>query len=469
MTPPTRRSFSLASIAVALAGAASATEPTLPDDEAVERILADRIDGQRRSVGIAVGLISPAGRRVVGHGRLSTGDPRRPDGATVFEIASLTKVFTALLLADMVDRGWMRLDDPAARHPPSRVVLPERGRPITLEDLATHTSGLQFQPADLKPAVDAQGRAAAARYTTADMNRFLAGYRLERDVGAQWEYSNLGYALLGEALSFRSGLDFEAMVRSRICRPLAMASTSTRLSSSMQVRRAPGHDLSLAQAPDFKAPFIAPAGGLYSTADDLLNFLQAFTGARSSPLGLAMASMLEPRRPAPAVGGEQALGWVVVPSASGPLMVGVGGSLGSASAMAWDPARRTGVVVLSNSVDLVRDLGLHLLRPDMPLSRRGAAAAVVRTPIQVDAAVLDRYVGRYQSALGPLFVIAREGDSLVAQFPGARVRLQAESERVFFGEGGATVTFEVDPAGRVAGLVLRPPGGPALAARRQAD
>ena len=120
--------------------------PAVPSDAEIRKILVDRIDAQKQSVGIVVGVIEPSGRRVVSYGQLAKNDPRPLNGDTLYEIGSITKVFTSLLLAEAVERGEVALTDPVGKFLPAAVKVPERGgRSITLQDLATHTSGL---PAD---------------------------------------------------------------------------------------------------------------------------------------------------------------------------------------------------------------------------------------------------------------------------------------------------------------------------------
>ena len=162
--------------------------PGLLPDADIRHMLAERI-AARQDVGIVVGLIEPKGRHVIAHGSMAEGDARPVDGDTLFEIASVTKVFTTLLLADMVRRGEVALDDPVAKFLPPGVTVPERGRAITLEDLATHTSGLPRMPTNFAPS-DATNP--YADYSVAQLYAFLSGYTLTRDVGAQYEYSNLG-------------------------------------------------------------------------------------------------------------------------------------------------------------------------------------------------------------------------------------------------------------------------------------
>jgi len=130
----------------------SVPDSSVPPDSEIRGILAERIDSERQSLGIVVGVIEPHGRRIIAYGALDRNDKRPLNGDTVFEIGSVTKVFTSLLLADMVQRGEVSLADPIAKYLPADVKVPERGgRPITLQDLSTHTSGLPRIPANMNP------------------------------------------------------------------------------------------------------------------------------------------------------------------------------------------------------------------------------------------------------------------------------------------------------------------------------
>src|ERR1700726_4781311 len=132
--------------------AQSLPESPIPPDSEIRKILAERIDKERQSVGIVVGIIEPKGRRLISYGSLDKGDPRPLSGDTIFEIGSVTKVFTSLLLADMVERGEVALDDPASQYLPEHVRMPERsGKTITLRDLSAHSSGLPRVPDNLSP------------------------------------------------------------------------------------------------------------------------------------------------------------------------------------------------------------------------------------------------------------------------------------------------------------------------------
>src|SRR5262249_20921740 len=136
------------------------------------------------------------------------------DGDAVFEIMSITKVLTSLLLADMVGRGELAFDDPVKEYLPASVTLQERGRPITLIDLATYTSGLPNMPGNLPPNWWANPDP-LADYTEADLYEFLSSHVPEREPGARYEYANLGFGLLGNALAHRAGKSYEELLIER--------------------------------------------------------------------------------------------------------------------------------------------------------------------------------------------------------------------------------------------------------------
>ncbi|MGA2965031.1 MAG: serine hydrolase domain-containing protein [Terriglobales bacterium] len=333
----------------------------VPSDSEIRDILIERIDKQRQSVGIVLGVIDSTGRRTVSYGRLAKEDEHLPDGNAVFEIGSATKVFTALLLADMVERGEVLLIDPVAKHLPPDIRTPERGgRQITLQDLATHTSGLPRLPSNLKPKDRSNPY---ADYSVEQLYEFLSSYILTRDIGSQYEYSNLGGGLLGHVLAQRAAMDYEALVRERICDPLHMDSTRITLSPEMKSRLAMGYNSALEAVPMWDLPTLAGAGALRSTADDLLTFLAANLGHTESPLASTMARMLEIRRPTGVPGLEIVLGWHVLTRDGREIVWHNGGTGGFRSFIGYDRKSRVGVVALSNAgtVAGVDDIGMRML------------------------------------------------------------------------------------------------------------
>jgi D-alanyl-D-alanine-carboxypeptidase/D-alanyl-D-alanine-endopeptidase len=447
------------------------SEPiTAPSTDEIREILAKRIDQQKQAVGIVVGVIRPNGRRVVAYGKLANGDPRTLDGDTIFEIGSISKVFTSLLLAEMVNRKEVALDDPAAKYLPEHVRMPQRsGKSITLLDLSTHSSGLPPVPSNLKLNL-AQGEMKDAAnphafYSMDDLYEFLSGYTLPRDPGSEFEYSNLGAGLLGHILAYRAGTDYESLIRSRITQPLGMPDTGITLSPSMKQRMATGHNALLAPV-DQKdwdpSHAFAGAGALRSSVNDMLTFLEAFLGYKESPLAPAMKAMLEVRRPLGKTKFEIGLAWQIF----GETAWHGGGTGGFRSFVAYNPKESIGVVVLSNASTPsgVDDIGLHLLNPKLPLAN--AEPPKSHTVIQLDPKLLDNYTGRYQLP-DRIFEITRDGGRLFAQgfgqqgMGGPMFEMFAESEKNFFvKETGSQFTFETDPEGRATGLIMYRVGRP---------
>jgi serine-type D-Ala-D-Ala carboxypeptidase/endopeptidase len=437
----------------------------VPSTEEIREILIQRIDQQKQAVGIVVGLIEANGRRVVAYGNLANGDPRTLDGDTIFEIGSISKVFTSLLLADMVNRKEAALDDPAAKYLPENVRMPQRsGKCITLLDLSTHSSGLPPVPSNLKPKDPANPY---ADYGVDDLYQFLSGYTLPRDPASEFEYSNLGAGLLGHVLAYRAGTDYESLIRSRITEPLGMPDTGIALSVSMKQRMATGHNPLLAPVSNWDLPTLAGAGALRSSANDMLTFLEAFLGYKESSLAPAMKAMLEVRRPAGMA--KIGLAWHFL----GEGAWHSGGTGGFQSLVLCDLKARTGVVVLSNAFTPggVDDIGGHLLNPKVPLANFEPPKQ--RTEIHLDPNLLDNYTGRYQLGPDRILEITRDGDRLFAQgfaaqgFGGPKFEMFAESEKNFFVKvTGSQITFETGPEGRATSLIMHRVGrGPMSALR----
>jgi CubicO group peptidase (beta-lactamase class C family) len=432
--------------------AQGSTNSALPTDAQIRDLLVERIDKQRQSVGIVVGIVDSTGRRTISYGRFDAGDKKAVDGDTIFEIGSVTKVFTSLLLADMVQRGVVALTDPVAKYLPSGVKTPERnGRQITLEDLATHTSGLPRLPSNLSPEDAANPY---ADYSVEQLYQFLSGYQLTRDIGSQYEYSNLGGGLLGHVLARRAGMDYEKLVRSRICEPLGMRSTDITLSDEMKTRFAVGHDATMQRVAHWDLPTLAGAGALRSTVNDMLTFVGANLGYVKSPLAPAMAAMLAVRRPTGTPELEVGLGWHIPTRDGHEIIWHNGGTGGFKSFIGFERKAGTGVVVLSNAETPagVDDIGQHLLNTNAVLHQPPKE----HKQVAVDPKVLDGYVGQYQLAPNFVMTITRDGAQLFVQATGQpELEIFPESDRDYFLKVvDAQITFETDSQARATGLVL---------------
>jgi len=243
--------------------------------------------GLGKHAGIVVGIRRGGDQWVAGYGSFDAGQ-RPPDEDAVFDIGSTTKVFTTLVLAEMVVRGEVALDDPAQKYLPGTLQMPRwRGQEITLFHLATHTSSLPRLPANLWKTIKDQANP-YANYQVSDLYEFLSGYKLKRPIGSRVEYSNLGMGLLGHILGLVAGKSYEELVSEHILRPLGMKNTSITLSPDQQGRLAPGHTSRGKVTANWDIPTLAGAGALRSTVGDLLRFLAASMNCATGPLAKAV-------------------------------------------------------------------------------------------------------------------------------------------------------------------------------------
>jgi serine-type D-Ala-D-Ala carboxypeptidase/endopeptidase len=264
------------------------------------------IDGQWAQ-GLVVGVIDECGPRVFGFGRKSEKGADAPDGDSVFEIGSVSKVFTGILLADMAQRGLVSVDDPVNKLLPDDIgPLQCAGREMRLVDLATHTSGLPRMPPNWAPKDPAEPY---VDYTEENLLEFLRqqgqpaplsslaqtlGGLLAKGPKQKWEYSNLAVGMLGTLLARKAGQPYEQLVVERICSPLQMQSTRLTLDEALSSRLIAGHYGDGNPAKNWKFGCLGPAGGICSSANDMLKFLAANLEPNNTPLAAALAKAQEP-------------------------------------------------------------------------------------------------------------------------------------------------------------------------------
>jgi D-alanyl-D-alanine-carboxypeptidase/D-alanyl-D-alanine-endopeptidase len=385
-----RRTFTAALVAAAIAGSARALE--VADDDAIRDILRHRVDVEKRAIGMAACVVTPNRKRFVSWGRERSGDNQPVTFETVFEIASITKVFTALLLADMALRGEVGLDDPVARHLPADFNVPNLdGREITLTDLATHTAGLPWwppfpgAPQSDDAAFIAFLMTAVPRLSVDAFRLWLAGFHLESKPGTTWAYGNTGYALLSMALAHRAGRSYESILQKRVIEPLDLKDTAFHPTAAMTPRLAETRADIGPKPLRIDLGIFAAAGGLRSTPRDMSRFATAILPGSGSRLAPAAQLLLSVRRPAPPILGVQSLGWEVREAPGGAFVSKDGVSWGQSASMVFDPEKRLAIVTFSNALPELRfakysgggvgaaDLAQHLLRPQIPLGGQGGA------------------------------------------------------------------------------------------------
>ncbi len=238
-------------------------------------------------VSIVIGVVSPNGTQVSGYGNISKNNPIPVDGNTAFDIGSVTKTFVATVLTDLVDHRVVKLTDPLEMYLPSNVTVPSyNGYKITLEDLATHTSGLPYWP---------PGWVWNKYYTTQQVYDLLSNSTLQSEPKTYANYSNIGMGMVGHALSIKTGVSLEQLLKDRIWSVLgmnntgiAMNSTSISIPEDMQSRFAAGHMAGNESGLIFLPLELQAAGAMYSTGNDLLKYVSANLGLMDTKINTAM-------------------------------------------------------------------------------------------------------------------------------------------------------------------------------------
>jgi len=423
-------------------------------DADINALLDKCVRQQKRAPGIVIGVVDDKGPRVFARGVRENGQSAPVNGDTLFEIGSVTKVFTALLLQEMVDSGEVALSDPISKYLPPSVKTPARnGKEITLVDLATQTSGLPRLPDNLE-SKDAENP--YADYTVEQMYDFLSGFQLKRDIGRKFEYSNLGVGLLGHVLALRAGTNYEALVVRRVCNPLKMNSTRVTLSPELKSRMAPGHNSMGLTVENWDIPTLAGAGALRSTANDLLRFLAVASGLEKSSLSSAMLATEQPRNSS-GLGRKIGLIWQIETSSD--TIWHNGGTGGYHSYVGFKTDLRRAVVVLANSENDIDDIGQYLLGDRVDVE--DFQPPKVHKLASLDPRIYDNYIGVYQfTGANATITVTREGNKLFARLTGQdRFEIFPESETDFFLKVvDAQLTFEKDAAGAVTGVILHQNG-----------
>jgi D-alanyl-D-alanine-carboxypeptidase/D-alanyl-D-alanine-endopeptidase len=451
----------LFAVACSHAAAPTGTAPTAAAETAAHR---EQVAAQVKPLldaelvsGLVVGLYDAGKTEVYGFGAGPNHAP--PDGATLFELGPITKVYTSLLLADAVQRREVGLDTPLAELLPLGVTVPIRDNvTVTLKHLALHSAGFPRLPPSLV------GRAADpdpyARYGEDALYKDLIRTELESTPGTQINYSNYGSGVLGFALGRKLGGGYAKQLTERVLRPLGLTQTYLTVPVAAAAQRALGTDEDLAPAAPWTFDALAGSAGLVSSAHDQLQLIAAeldATAGGALPLRRAMKLSQEPQLER--TGDNEALGWMI--DSAGRYWHN-GGTGGFHAYLGFDPKTRRGLVVLASTstalVDRLVDAMYKVLDGKPPAPIRLA-----------DAATLATFAGTYELSGTKLEIVA-VGKRLYLEGPGdPRHRLSPISDhqvwlealqsiaafekegdrvvRVLFGIGDHTlVAPRVDPA-----------------------
>ena len=361
----------IASLTITPIHASESPQPFKITDEIKDGINAI-VDTNRTNAAIVIGIVDPNGTQFYSTGKLSEANNSNVNENTIFRIGSMTKVFTTILLADAVQEGVIKLEDPVDKYLPSTTKVPQyNGHRITIEDLATHSSGLPENPPNFCPAFAEMNPQTpdekvqftrdlidcSENYTYDQFYQGLSNTTISREPGSKFEYSNMGIELLGNILTSKSNMSsYDELVTKKILNVLGMNSTSITLSDEQKSRLASGHT-SGRELPlmNFSDPEI-PSGGLYSSASDMLKFTSANIGLIKTKLDSAMQESHLIRH-SEYIGNNtntliyDGLGWFITTNLGKEIIWTNGATFGGYNAfLAFNPSTERGIVVLCSAV-----------------------------------------------------------------------------------------------------------------------
>jgi len=406
---------------------------------------------QSASIGISL-----KGKTWIRHfGKLSESNPVPAKDDTIYEIGSVTKVFTAILLADAVkNRSGFELDQTIGQYIPGlQESNPDVASHVTLKQLSQHMSGLPRMPDNIVPA---DPNNPFAGYDRKLLHKFLETVKLTNPPDKKNEYSNLAVGLLGDILASESITDYQTLVQQRIFDPLKMTESGVSLSESSSRRLAPPHNSALVedQAWDFDA--LAGAGSIRSTANDMLRFIQANLKPEDSEIGKAINLAWEKSLPAGKDHFAMGLGWMIAGDGSTRWHNGQTGGYHSVVFLNRD--LDAGLVLLSNTATTELDaLGEQIFQAIVGMN---VTPRKFNKEVTVDLAIVERLVGKYQLAPGVVVSVTSSGDRLMAQLTGQQaLRVYPESDSIWnYREVKAQLRFDLLKEGAATKVTLHQNG-----------
>ena len=323
-------------------------------DLLVERLVRPYIQ-KGNTAGICLSLVAGGKTRYYSYGEVEKNTGKLPDPSlNIFEIGSVSKTFTSLLLAQAVVSGEFKLDDPINKYlPDSLPALSFKGHAVTLKHLSTHTSTLPRLPANIFLG-NVDPKDPYQHYQVDSLFSFLKHYRLERSPGESYAYSNLGAGLLGNILERMEGRGYEDMVLRQICRPLGMTKTSVVLSAEANKNFAQGYNEKGEATSAWDLASLKGSGAIRSTLKDMTIYIQAQLD-KKTPLKEAIS--LSQQTAFENGNQKMGLGWLIATKGANSYFHHSGGTGGFRSFVGFDVQRRIGIVILSNTAEDVTGIG----------------------------------------------------------------------------------------------------------------
>lgn len=338
--------------------------PEINDTTTIDDIAKPYIES-RSDVGLVIGIYRKKESRILCYGVKDRQTNVKPDGNTLFEIGSITKTFTAALAQKLNDEGVINLRAPVQTYLPKDVKMPKYGdNPVTLFHLANHTSALPRMPDNFRNQVNESDP--FAHYTKQLSYEFLSHYQLKRKAGEVPEYSNFGMGLLGLVLSEETGTSYQELIKNKLFDPLNMERTTITITPELAANVARGHNVHGEETPywHFTEAFVG-AGGLKSTANDMILYIKANLYPAYSSLGDTLSGTHRPTAVVDKTRNRKiGLSWNIWPygkSHEKRLYLHNGRTGGFSSFVGFSKDDELGVVVLSNSANKVDPMAYLIL------------------------------------------------------------------------------------------------------------
>ncbi len=455
------RAFPLLGLLPLMLGLSATAMAALPTNAEAEAILKKQLIDSGQAKGAAIAMVDANGIRIVTVGVAREGVPLTAD--SLFEIGSVTKTFTGVLLAIADEKGEAKLDDAVEKFLPDGIKLRDsEGAPIRLVDVATQRSGLPRLANNMLPR---DPKNPYADYTEADLLDFVKNFKATRARNAEYEYSNIGYGLLGYVLTRAAkAASFDALVSDRILKPLNMQSTTADPKRFLD-RLAQPHNSSGQATPPWDLPRAhAVAGSLRATTGDMGRYIEVIAGLKQGPISKAMQMAKAPRESGPSRMNPIGLAFMQVPFDGRKIVNHDGGTMGSSSSLMVDAEAKEGVFVVANTSVRLFDVALHFMDRRHSLAPREFAKTVKVAPD-----VLDRYAGIYKLSeqMSVEVRVSKEGKVTAQATRQGEFEIFPESETRFFAKVAPIVITFGDIADGKAGSFVIEQGGVKRTAKRQ--
>lgn len=313
------------------------------------------------AAGISIGILSNGTTSFYGYGETKRGTGTVPVANSLFEIGSISKTFTALLLALEVKRGNIHLDSCISIYLPASLPRMEwKGKPISVQMLSNHTSGIPSLPLNFKTISGYNNDDPYHGYAKELLYQYLQSFTPYREPGKAHEYSNMGVALLGNILEDKQGKSWSDLVHQQITKRLKMKQTGQFSERIKKVNYTACYNGVGEEARPWTFQAFAPAGALHSTTADLLKYAAFVMKPGTGDLAAALDVTLQPTFTVSSTT-KIGLGWYLFTSKGRQYITHSGGTGGYRSTLVIDRTSQKAVVVLSNTANEVETIAFQLI------------------------------------------------------------------------------------------------------------